>query len=69
MVSGEIFNDSRSTLMVISNTLTANLYVSLDADMTLWPARSSDLSPIKQVGDIIGGYFQQHPQPTLTVLV
>ncbi|GBN06607.1 hypothetical protein AVEN_7478-1 [Araneus ventricosus] len=32
-------------------------------DMLPWPARSSDLSPIEHVWDIIGRQLQRHPQP------
>ncbi|GBN18149.1 hypothetical protein AVEN_191706-1 [Araneus ventricosus] len=37
--------------------------------MLPWPARSTDLSPIEHVWDIIGRQRQRHPQPALTVPV
>ncbi|GBL94676.1 Transposable element Tc1 transposase [Araneus ventricosus] len=102
---GAISYDSRSTLVVIPRSLTANLYVSLviqpivlpfmnsiqegvfqhdnarrhtavvtqhalqNIDMLPWPARSTYLSPIEQVWDIIGRQLQRHPQPALTLPV
>ncbi|GFW90855.1 uncharacterized protein TNCV_2418481 [Trichonephila clavipes] len=63
MVWGAISYDSRSTLMIIPNTLTTNLYASLDnshphtaivtlravqsIDMLPWPAKSPDLPLIE----------------------
>ncbi|GBO37088.1 hypothetical protein AVEN_176223-1, partial [Araneus ventricosus] len=38
-------------------------------DMSPWPARSPDLSPIEHVWDIIGRQLQRHQQPALTVPV
>ncbi|GFX55652.1 uncharacterized protein TNCV_269401 [Trichonephila clavipes] len=68
-VWGAIFYiyDNRSTLVVIPNPLTANLYASLSADMLLCHVRSPDLSPIEHVRNINGRQLHYHPQPALTV--
>ncbi|GFW66210.1 uncharacterized protein TNCV_1711091 [Trichonephila clavipes] len=78
-----IFYDCRSILVVIPNTLTANLYVNLDnarphtavvtqralqsVDMLPRPARSLNLSSVEHARDINGRQLQNHPQPALTV--
>ncbi|GFT04473.1 hypothetical protein TNCV_1929881 [Trichonephila clavipes] len=41
--------DNKKTLVVMPNTLPANLYGSLSVDMLHWPAKSPDLSPIEHV--------------------
>ncbi|GFV53608.1 hypothetical protein TNCV_2643271 [Trichonephila clavipes] len=61
--------DSRSTLVVIRNTLNANLFVSLCIDLLSWPVRSPDLSPIVHVWNIIMRQLQYPPQLALTVPV
>ncbi|GFV44378.1 transposable element Tc1 transposase [Trichonephila clavipes] len=40
----------------------------LSVDMLHWPTRSTDLSLIEYVWDIIGRQFQHQPQPALTTI-
>ncbi|GFS71218.1 transposable element Tc1 transposase [Trichonephila clavipes] len=67
MVWREISYDNWSTVLVVPNTLTANLCVNLSIDMLHRPEKSPDLSLIEHVWDIIRWQLQHHPQPALFI--
>ncbi|UYV78480.1 hypothetical protein LAZ67_16001679, partial [Cordylochernes scorpioides] len=64
MVWGAIAYDSRSPLLRIQGTMTAQRYVDdVLRPMLPWPPYSPELSPIEHVWDIIGRRLHALPQP------
>ncbi|GBM48679.1 hypothetical protein AVEN_192284-1 [Araneus ventricosus] len=64
-IQGSVFRQDNAC----PHTAVVTQHVPQSVDMPPWSARSSDLSPIEHVWDIIGRQLQRHPQPALTVPV
>ncbi|GBN75935.1 hypothetical protein AVEN_155660-1 [Araneus ventricosus] len=64
-IQGGVFQQDKAR----PHTSVVTQHAQQSVDMLPWPARSPDLSPIENVGDIIVLQLQRHPQPALIVPV